>query len=326
MYEYGTLFWTEVKYIATSSLHDERLQDVAVSGDAPGMLHGDAAVQICTDFTESALDGPNVVGTARGALPDGVEVGVARGVLVGWADGDDDDVCWAIGEPVLRPDSSLIPTIPRMRMITTATAAGTSHDGRSARIPAPPPPAGGRGTVGLRIGGGTVGVREGGGSVGAGGVSTAATPVPRGSAGTASPGFQAGCSTGVHVGSAGGGEAGGTGAGGVGATGATGVGGEVEKGDAGATGATGVGGEVEKGDASAAAGGGAGAGSSHVGALGGSGSAGGGVSTGAAGAALAAGASDHVGTAGIGRDGGAGGSSGSGGAGTGGRVTAGIDG
>jgi hypothetical protein len=76
MYEYGTLFWTEVKYIATSILHDDRLQDVAVSAEAPGMLHGDATVQIWTDLTGSALDGPNVVGTASGALFDGDELGV----------------------------------------------------------------------------------------------------------------------------------------------------------------------------------------------------------------------------------------------------------
>jgi hypothetical protein len=79
MYPYGTLFCTEVKYIATSILHDERLQEVAVSGEAPGILHGDAAVQIWTDFTGSALDGPNVVGTASGLLPDGDELGEACG-------------------------------------------------------------------------------------------------------------------------------------------------------------------------------------------------------------------------------------------------------
>ena len=46
--------------------------------------------------------------------------------------------------------------------MTTATAAGTSHAGRSARIP---PPAGGRATVGLRTGGGVV-IRDGGAGVG----------------------------------------------------------------------------------------------------------------------------------------------------------------
>lgn len=65
--------------MATSILHDERSQDVAVSGDEPGMLHGDAVVQIWTDFTGSALEGPNVVGTASGPLFDGVEVGVPCG-------------------------------------------------------------------------------------------------------------------------------------------------------------------------------------------------------------------------------------------------------
>jgi hypothetical protein len=89
MYEYGTLFCTEVKYIATSILHDERLQDVAVSADAPGMLHGEAVVQICIDLTGSARAGPNVVGTASGALPDGIEVGVPWGELVAWAEGVD---------------------------------------------------------------------------------------------------------------------------------------------------------------------------------------------------------------------------------------------
>ena len=81
------LFCTAVKYRATSSLQDERSQDVAVSADEPGMLHGDAALQIWTDFTGSALEGPNVVGTASGALLEGVEVGVPCGVPEGWADG-----------------------------------------------------------------------------------------------------------------------------------------------------------------------------------------------------------------------------------------------
>jgi hypothetical protein len=47
------------------------------------MSHGDAVVQIWTDLTGSALDGPNVVGTASGDLPDGVEVGVPCGELEG---------------------------------------------------------------------------------------------------------------------------------------------------------------------------------------------------------------------------------------------------
>lgn len=83
MYEYGTLFCTAVKYMATSSLHDDRSQEVAVSADAPGMLHGDATLQIWTDFTGSALDGPNVVGTASGTLPDGDELGVPCGEFEG---------------------------------------------------------------------------------------------------------------------------------------------------------------------------------------------------------------------------------------------------
>jgi hypothetical protein len=64
------------------------LQFVAVSSAEPGMWQGDAVVQIWTDFTGSALEGPNVVGTASGALFDGVEVGVPCGELVAWADGD----------------------------------------------------------------------------------------------------------------------------------------------------------------------------------------------------------------------------------------------
>src|SRR5579864_3872494 len=158
-----------------------------------------------------------------------------------------------MGEPPPLPESSLIPTIPSNRMITTATAPGTSQGGRSARIP--PPPTGGRGTdAGLRAGGGTVGVRAGGGAVGVRVVSTYATPVPRGSAGIASPGFHAGCSTGVQVCSAGGAGGATCAGGGAGAGGAAGAGGEVEKGEAGKTGAAG-------------ATGGVGAGSSHVGAL-----------------------------------------------------------
>jgi hypothetical protein len=77
-----------VKYIATSILHDDRSHDVAFSADCPGMLHGDAAVQIWTDFTGSALDGPKVVGTGSGALFDGDELGVARGEAETPAEGD----------------------------------------------------------------------------------------------------------------------------------------------------------------------------------------------------------------------------------------------
>jgi len=89
MYEYGTLFCTEVKYIATSILHEETSHEVAVSAAAPGMLHGDAVVQIWTDLTGSALAGPYVVGTGSGLLLDGVEVGVPWGVAVAWVEGVD---------------------------------------------------------------------------------------------------------------------------------------------------------------------------------------------------------------------------------------------
>ena len=82
------------------------------------------------------------------------------GVAVGCVDGD--DVVLAIGLPVLRPENTLMPTIPSNSTMTTATAAGTSHGGRSAKTPAP---AGGRATVGLRIGGGVV-IRDGGAGVG----------------------------------------------------------------------------------------------------------------------------------------------------------------
>jgi hypothetical protein len=75
------LFCTAVKYSATSSLHELKSQEVPVSADDPGMLHGDAAVHIWTDFTGSALDGPKVVGTASGPLFDGDALGVACGEL-----------------------------------------------------------------------------------------------------------------------------------------------------------------------------------------------------------------------------------------------------
>ena len=127
------------------------------------MLHGEATVQIWIDLMGSAEAGPNVVGTASGPLLDGEDDGDPCGELDAWAEGVD-DVC-ATGDPLPRPDRTLSPTIPSRRMITTATAPGTNHGGLSARIP-PPPPTGGRGTVGRRMGGGTVGVREGGGAVG----------------------------------------------------------------------------------------------------------------------------------------------------------------
>ena len=62
-------------------------QLVAVSAEDPGMLHGDAALQIWTDLTGSAEAGPNVVGTARGPWPDGEEDGEACGDPDGWAEG-----------------------------------------------------------------------------------------------------------------------------------------------------------------------------------------------------------------------------------------------
>lgn len=58
MYEIGVLFCTEVKYIATSSLHELGSQTEALSGDDPGMVQGDAGVQIWIDLTGSALAGP----------------------------------------------------------------------------------------------------------------------------------------------------------------------------------------------------------------------------------------------------------------------------
>jgi hypothetical protein len=54
----ATDFCTVVKYIATSRRHVEpRLHWVALSGDPPGMLHGEAVVQIWTDLTGVALLG-----------------------------------------------------------------------------------------------------------------------------------------------------------------------------------------------------------------------------------------------------------------------------
>ena len=54
----GTLFCAVEKYMATSTLHEVRSQTVALSGEPPGMLHGDAAVQIWTLVTGAALAGP----------------------------------------------------------------------------------------------------------------------------------------------------------------------------------------------------------------------------------------------------------------------------
>src|SRR6266852_1342191 len=49
----------------------------------------------------------------------------------------------------LRRDRTITPTMPSRMTMTTATAAGTSHAGRSASTP---PREGGRGTDGLRAG------------------------------------------------------------------------------------------------------------------------------------------------------------------------------
>src|SRR5438445_11964533 len=98
----------------------------------------------------------------------------------------------------------MTPRPPSSRTITTATAAGMSQGGRSNEGP---PRDGGRATEGLRAGA-LIGARGTGGAVGTlGGVWTTATPPPRGSAGTVSPGFQAGVSRGVQ-GCCGGGAAG----------------------------------------------------------------------------------------------------------------------
>lgn len=330
------LFCTAVKYMATSSLHEDVASQVdPVSGDEPGMLQGEEGAQIWMDLTGSASAGPNVVGTATGVLPLGVAVGVPCGVPVGWAVGE--VVPCATGLPVLRLDSTLKPTMPSSSTMMTATAAGTSHGGRSARML---PPTDGRGTE-RRTAGGVV-IREGGAGVGTREGSVTTTPLPSGSAGTASPGRHTGCSSGVHVGC--------SGARGVGAGAAGGAGGEVENAGAGAAGA-GAGGEVENAGAGAAgagaggevenaekgcSGGAAAAGVSQVGTGGGLGGdwiagGSGGASTGG-GTVLAAGAgaggSAQVGTLGAGGVGaaGAGGSRGAGGAGAGGNVIAGIDG
>src|SRR5436309_5905578 len=187
------------------------------------MLHGDAVVQICTLLIGSALVGPKF-GTASGpfVVADGLgeeaagevdarAVGVVRTPPVTW--------------PPPRLASTITPKIPRRMTIATATAAGRSQGGRS---DSGPPLDGGRATDGLRAGA-AMGARGMGAGVGAlGGVSTTATPVPRGSAGTVSPGFQTGASTGVQVCCAGGADGAGASAG-CGA-----AGGNVAKGEAGA--------------------------------------------------------------------------------------------
>jgi len=186
------------------------------------MLHGDAVVQICTLVIGSALAGPKF-GTASGPLVVGVALGDVPGEVDARADGVG-CVPLVTGLPP-RLARTITPKIPSRMTIATATAAGTSQGGRSA---SGPPRDGGRAT-GLRAGA-AIGARGTGTGVGAlGGVSTTATPLPRGSAGTVSPGFHTGASTGVQVCCAGGAE-------GAGASAGAGVaGGYVAKGDAGAT-------------------------------------------------------------------------------------------
>ena len=248
-------------------------------------------------------------------------VGDVRGEPEGFADA----VGVACTPPVLGPPPRLArtitPTAPRRMTITTATAAGRSQGGRSDRGP---PLDGGRATDGLRAGA-AMGARGMGAGVGAlGGASTAATPVPRGSAGTVSPGFQTGDSTGVQVCCAGGEGAGAS-------TGAGSVGGRVAKGEAGGT--------LSKVGAGLGASGSTGLGGSPSAGFGGSngvqvGGAGGlvvralVVAAGSTGAEGRAGASDQVGTEGAGVSGEAGAGGGGAGAGTGvgGNVIAGIEG
>src|SRR3989441_650957 len=189
------------------------------------MLHGEAGVQICTFVIGSALVAPKF-GTACGALVVADALGDVRGEPEGFADA----VGVACTPPVIGPPPRLArtitPTAPRRMTITTATAAGTSQGGRSEGTPRD----GGRGTDGLRAGA-EIGARGTGAGVGtAAGVSTVATPVPSGSAGTVSPGFHTGASTGVQVCCAEGGEGAGASAG------AGGAGGKVAKGEAGAAG------------------------------------------------------------------------------------------
>src|SRR5439155_18261765 len=159
-----------------------------VSGDPPGMLHGDAVVQICTFVIPSALAGP-YVGTARRPFVVGDALGDD---LLGEVDALADGVVRTppVTEPPPRLASTITPRPPSSRTITTATAAGTSQGGRSNEGP---PRDGGRATDGLRAGA-LIGARGTGGAVG--GVWTTATPPPRGSAGAGAPGFQAGASRG----------------------------------------------------------------------------------------------------------------------------------
>src|SRR5207244_8158894 len=103
----------------------------------------------------------------------------------------------------------MTPAIPSRITITAAIATGMSQGRRS---DGGPPPDFGRG-IGRRAGaeGGRTGAWAGGGSISGGGIAAVATPVPRGSGGTASPGLQTGCYIGVNVGWAGGSTGGATG-------------------------------------------------------------------------------------------------------------------
>jgi hypothetical protein len=142
-------------------LHDVTLHEVAFSGAPPGMLQGEALVQICTDLTGSAEVGP-YVGTARGPpVLVGEVPGVVRGDAVAWPLVVGVGRTWLTGLPGRL--STKTPTTPSRMMMTTATAAGTSHAGRSGGRP---PPDDGRATEGLRAGA-EIGARATGGAVGA---------------------------------------------------------------------------------------------------------------------------------------------------------------
>src|SRR5256885_946472 len=144
------------------------------------MLHGEAGVQICTFVIGSALVAPKF-GTASGPLVVADALGDVRGEPEGFA--DDEGVVWTppVTVPPPRFASTITPKIPSRMTIATAIAAGTSQGGRSE---GGPPRDGARATDGLRAGA-TTGARGMGAAVGAlGGVSTTATPAPRGSAGT----------------------------------------------------------------------------------------------------------------------------------------------
>jgi len=274
-------------------------------------------VQICTFVIGSALVGPKF-GTASGPFVVADGLGEAAGEVDAWAVGVvcTPPVTWP--PPWPRLASTITPKIPRRMTIATATAAGRSQGGRSDSGPLLD---GGRATDGLRAGA-AMGARGMGAGVGAlGGVSTTATPVPRGSAGTVSPGFQTGASTGVQVCCAGGADGAGASAGGGAA------GGNVAKGEAGAAVSKVGAGLGASGSAALDSSAGAGCGASigvQVGGAGGLVA----LAAGSTGAEGRGGASDHVGTEGAGVAGAAGAGGGGAGAGTGvgGNVIAGIEG